>query len=257
MLHSALLQIGILSALLGWRLAPTEFQTYLLVPLWLGTTLLILLANYELARNRRQVWLSQYLHGDSPWQRRLQYGYLGMGLQLLLAIALALVLLIKLLVIPPALLPGMAVGLVLLWGLQYLLRPSLLEHVYSPYRQLLARQLSANINTVLLGLLLITLLIFLPQPGLQGMGWVSAMGQHLQLSQEPGLLGVLVRSGELLDLSQKWLLQNTVGSVQENGLLALLVWVLAFSSYFALSFAYCRLLIGTEILARKWSARDE
>jgi hypothetical protein len=256
MLRSALLQASILLALLGWRLAPDQAQAYLLLPLWLGATLLILLANYELARNRRQVWLSQYLHGGSPWQKRLQYGYLGMVIQLILAIGLALVLLIKLLVIGPMLMLGMAFGLMMWLGLQMLLRQPLLEHVRSPYRQLLTRQLSANINTVLLGLLLITLLIFLPQPGLQGMGWMEAMAQHLHLSQDPGLLGMLVRSGELLDLSQKWLLQNTVGSVQQNGLLALLVWVLAFSSYFALSFAYCRLLIGTDILGKKWNPHN-
>ena len=244
--------IGIFAILVLWRLSPSSYQSWLLLPIWLGASLLILLANFEYARMRRQVWLAQYMQPDSPWHARLRYGHLALGLQLLLAIALALVLLIKLLIIEQALLLALLMGLVFMFGLQYWSRKRIRAHVKTPYLDTISRRFSINLNTLLLGGLLIAVLIGLPQPALEGLPWSSAMLLHLEHDGRNDLLGLLIRSGELLDLSQKWLLQNTIGSVQERGLLALLVWLLAFSSYFALSLAYSRLLAGADIIATRW-----
>lgn len=256
MMWRHVLLLGITMAmLLLWRSAPPLYQDWLLLPLWVGCSLLILLSNIEMARARRSVWLAQYLNKDSPWQQRLRYGLFGVLLQLLISITLAFILLIKLLILDARLILILLLGLPLMLLFTPWLQQRLSRDVKVCYQPVVARRLSVWLGTLLLGILLIAVLLTLPQPPMQGMGWSEAMERYLLAGDTPGMLGAMIRAGELLDLSQKWLLQNTIGDVQRSGLLALLIWLLAFSSYFALTLALTRLLAGAAIQAEHWQRK--
>jgi len=118
------------------------------------------------------------------------------------------------------------------------------------YRSLLFCRWLIVANTLTLTLLLMLVFAHEPQPWLVGVSWSQAMAEHLDVSRSGELLGFLERSAQLVDLSQKWALQNFVGNLEQAGWLGLLTWLLLAGLMGSLALATSYWLVAADYLIR-------
>lgn len=234
-LKISFIRLGFLLTLLAWVNLPTGFVQASLLVVWAGVSWLVYLTRVEVAKTKRKVWLAQYLKGGSFWQQRLQLGVLGQVWQLFLALFLGLFLLLQLLVAEAW-----------FWWL-LLLSVFILALVEKILVRLLTKAIQANLLMVLVrrtsvflvaGLLVgLTLLVRLQvsQPWLIGLTWHEALVLQLTLAGEEGVLPLLLRLSQTLDITWQWLLQNTLGNREASGWLAIFAW----AGIFALQAAFC------------------
>jgi len=242
--------------LLIWRLLPIAWQDWLFFPLLFFVTWVIFNLRLDLARQKRQVWLSQYLEHSSSLQRKLQIGWLSLIINLLFSLLLALILLLQVLLIPWSLLLALGISLPLLHFIHKGLQRWLLSEVRSDYRHLLACHWQVLVNTGLLTGLLLLIYVYQPQPWLVGSNWSQMLAEHLDTSRSASLLSVLERSLQVLDLSQKWALQNWVGDLGQSGWKGVVVWLLVAGVQGSLALATSYWLVSANYLIRKLYERE-
>ncbi len=252
-MHSPyIFQVMAVIFLFGWRHLPEPYLGWLLLPVWAVAGFLIFASSIEAARLRRGAWLNQYLLADSLWHVRLRGGWLLSGWHLLLSALLALFMLVKLLWLSPWLCLMLLVSLPLLWWLDSKLRRRLQNHIKPPLLNAVTRRLLVPLGAALLlcGYLLVSL--SLSQPNMQGIGWIDALGRHMQDSQSSmPLLALSERGHQLLELSVQWALQNTLGDADNSGILGVLAWSLLLISGSAFIWAWMRMLTGIAALRSK------
>ncbi|MBE0508720.1 MAG: hypothetical protein IBX50_18710 [Marinospirillum sp.] len=246
-----LLRLLVLLLLLGWVYLPPALQQGLLLPLWVGAGWLIFITRLELARVRRQVWLAQYLQGGSVFRQRLQFGLIGLLWQLLLSLLLALLLLLQLLVADGWFWVLLALSLPLLLLAEKSLTALLGGSLKPEYLPVLVRRWSLLLVTGLLILLMLLVRLQLSQPWLIGLSWSDALLLQLQMQGEPGLLAMLLRLSQTLDITWQWLLQNALGNRDDFGWLSLLGWGALFVLQAAFCLAWMQLLVGARWLLKK------
>ncbi|MDR9467741.1 hypothetical protein [Marinospirillum sp.] len=247
---SLLALVAAFADLLIWRFLPSGWQDWLFFPLLFFVTWVIFNLRLDLARQKRQVWLAQYLNAESSLVRRLQVGWLGVISQLLASLLLALLLLLQVLLVSPWLLLVLASSLLALPALEKILSERLGAAIQPAYRKLLFCRWLVIANTLVLTLLLMLAFIYQPQPWLVGMSWSQAMTEYLDVSRSGELLGFLERSVQLLDLTQKWALQNFVGNLEQAGWLGLLTWLLLAGVMASLALATSYWLVAADYLIR-------
>lgn len=257
-----ILQLTAVTFLFGWRHLPEPYLGWVLLPVWAVAGYLIFASSIEAARLRRSAWLNQYLLADSLWHVRLRGGWLLSGWHLLLSALLALFMLVKLLWLSPWLWLMLLLSLPLLWWLDSKLRRRLQSHVKPPLLNAVSRRLLVPLGAALLlcGYLLVSL--SLSQPNMQGIGWIDALGRHMQLSQSSlPLLALSERGHQVLELSVQWALQNTLGDADNSGILGVLAWSLLLISGSAFIWAWMRMLTGIATLRSKpagvWDAENQ
>lgn len=241
-------------ALLGWSLVADPAQGWLFLPFWAATSWLILTGSLESARLRRRVWLDQYLLADSGWHRLLRGGLLMTAWHLLIASMLALFMLARLLHANGWLWLILLAQVPVLWLLGSWLNLRLRGHLKPDVRAAIVRRLSVPL--AMLPLLVCYLLVSLgmSQPDMTGIGWGEAVGRYLPAAQSSmALLALFERAYLLLDLTLQWALQNTLGSVEDSGALALLAWSLLLLGGAAFAWAWVRMLVGVSALVSQWS----
>lgn len=247
-----ILQLTAVTFLFGWRHLPEPYLGWVLLPVWAVAGYLIFASSIEAARLRRSAWLNQYLLADSLWHVRLRGGWLLSGWHLLLSALLALFMLVKLLWLSPWLWLMLLLSLPLLWWLDSKLRRRLQSHVKPPLLNAVSRRLLVPLGAALLlcGYLLVSL--SLSQPNMQGIGWIDALGRHMQHSQSSlPLLALSERGHQVLELSVQWALQNTLGDADNSGILGVLAWSLLLISGSAFIWAWMRMLTGIATLRSK------
>lgn len=247
-----ILQLTAVTFLFGWRHLPEPYLGWVLLPVWAVAGYLIFASSIEAARLRRSAWLNQYLLADSLWHVRLRGGWLLSGWHLLMSALLALFMLVKLLWLSPWLWLMLLLSLPLLWWLDIKLRRRLQSHVKPPLLDAVSRRLLVPLGATLLlcGYLLASL--SLSQPNMQGMGWIDALGRHMQDSRSSlPLLALSERGHQVLELSVQWALQNTLGDAENSGILGVLAWSLLLISGSAFIWAWMRMLTGIATLRSK------
>lgn len=243
-----LLRLLVLLLLLGWVYLPQPLQEGMLLPLWVAVGWLIFITRLELARVRRQVWLAQYLQVASLLRQRLQLGWIGQLWQLLLSLLLALLLLLQLLVADTWFWVLLALSVPLLLLTEKSLTTLLSGSLKPEYLSVLVRRWSLLLVAGLLILLMLLVRLQLSQPWLIGLSWTDALLLQLQMQGEPGLLAMLLRLSQTLDITWQWLLQNALGNRDDSGWLSLLGWGALFGLQAAFCLAWMQLLAGTRWL---------
>lgn len=236
--------------LLIWKILPTGWQDWLFFPFLFLVTWVIFNLRLDLTRQKRQVWLAQYLQHESPVIQRLQVGWLGVISQLLISLLLATLLLVQLLLISSWLFLALATSLLLLPLLEKILKDQVAAIIQPAYRQRLFCRWLVLANSLLVTLVLMLVFIYQPQPWLVGVSWSQAMAEHLDVSRSAELLGFLERSLQLVDLTQKWALQNFVGNLEQSGLAGLLAWLLLAGVMGSLALAASYWLVAADYLIR-------
>lgn len=247
-----ILQLTAVIFLFGWRHLPEPYLGWLLLPVWAVSGYLIFASSIETARLRRSAWLNQYLLADSRWHVRLRGSWLLNGWHLLLSALLALFMLVKLLWLSPWLWLMLLLSLPMLWWLDSRLTGRLQNHVKPPLLNAVSRRLLVPLGAALLlcGYLLVSL--SLSQPNMQGIGWIDALGRHMQDSQSSlPLLALSERGHQILELSVQWALQNTLGNADNSGILGVLAWSLLLISGSAFIWAWMRMLTGVAAIRSK------
>lgn len=241
----------VLLLLLGWVYLPVTWQQVLLLPVWSGVSWLIFITRLELARVKREVWLAQYLQGGSVLRQRLQLGLIGQLWQLLLSLLLALLLLLQLLVMDAWLWWLLALSVPLLLLAEKSLTLLLGGSLKPQYLAVLVRRWSLLLVAGLLILLMLLVRLQLSQPWLIGLSWRDALLLQLQMQGEPGLLAMLLRLSQTLDITWQWLLQNTLGNRDDSGWLSLLGWSALFGLQAAFCLAWMQLMTGVHWLLNR------
>lgn len=253
------LALRLLALLLLWGWAqglPNHWMSSLLLPVWACSSWLVFLARREQALARRRVWLAQYLRSTSWWRRRLQLGWLGQLRQLLLSLLLGLLLLLQLLVTATWFWLLLALSVPLLQWLEGVLQGRLQSHVRPGYLPVLVRRLSVWLGAGVLILVLLAGRLLSGQPWLIGLSWTEALQQQwLTLTAADGLLALLLRLSQVLDLTWLWLLQNSLG--EGCSLLSLLAWMLMFGLQALFCVAWMQLLSGLSLLRPDLMQRAE
>lgn len=241
-------------ALLGWSLVADPVQGWLFLPLWAAISWLILTGSLESARLRRRVWLDQYLLADSGWHRLLRGGVLMTAWHLLIASMLALFMLARLLHASGWLWLILLAQVPVLWLLGNWLDLRLRAHLKPHVRAAIIRRLSVPLAMLPLLVCYLLVSLYTSQPDMTGTGWGAAVGLHLPEAQSSmALLAVFERVYLLLDLTLQWALQNTLGNIDDSGLLALLAWSLLLLGGAAFAWAWVRMLVGVSALVSQWS----
>lgn len=236
-------------ALLVWTQLVEPAQGWLFLPLWAATSWLILAGSLESARLRRRVWLDQYLLADSGWHGLLRGGMLMTAWHLLIAALLALFMLARLLHANGWLWLILLAQVPVIWLLGRWLDDYLRFHVKPEVRLALSRRLLVPLTMLPLLLFYLLLSLSLSQPDMTGIGWAEAVNHHLPEARSAmGLLAVCERVYLLLDLTLQWAMQNTLGSVNDSGALALLAWSLLLLGGAAFAWAWVRMLVGVGAL---------
>ena len=234
-LKISFIRLGFLLTLLAWVNLPTDFVQASLLVVWAGVSWLIYLTRLEVAKTKRQVWLAQYLKSESFWQQRLQLGLLGKATQLLLALLFGLFLLLQLLVAESWLWWVLASSLILLAVIEKLMLRLLSTSAQTAYLMVLMRRASVFLVAGLLVGLTLLVRLQVSQPWLIGLTWHEALVLQLTLAGEEGVLPLLLRLSQTLDITWQWLLQNTLGNREASGWLAIFAW----AGIFALQAAFC------------------
>lgn len=245
-----LVGLAALADLLIWRLLPDAWQPWLFFPFLLLVAWVILNLRWDLARQKRQVWLNQYLVDTSPYHQRLQVGWISLMTQLVVSLLLAGLLLIQSLLISWPSFLILALSLPLLHLINKGLGRWLIGDVHSAYQRLLACHWLVWLNTGLVTLLLMLVYFYQPQPWLIGQSWSQVLSEHLSTERSSSFLGVLERSVQLVNLSQQWLLQNTLGDRAQSGWLGLLAWALIAGVQASLALAASYWLVAADYLIR-------
>lgn len=250
-LKISFIRLGFLLTLLAWVNLPTGFVQASLLVVWAGVSWLIYLTRLEVAKTKRQVWLAQYLKGESFWQQRLQLGLLGKATQLLLALLFGLFLLLQLLVAESWLWWVLASSLILLAVIEKLMLRLFSTSAQNIYLMILVRRTSVYLVTGLLVGLTLLVRLQVSQPWLIGLSWNEALVLQLQLQGEAGVLPLLLRLSQTLDIAWQWLLQNTLGNQATSGWLAIFVWSVIFILQAAFCMAWVQLLTAVHFLKRR------
>ncbi|SFB97949.1 hypothetical protein SAMN05660443_0979 [Marinospirillum celere] len=248
---SLLVGLAALADLLIWRLLPSAWQDWLFLPFLLLVTWVIFNLRLDLARQKRQVWLNQYLEAESSLQQPLQVGWLGLVSHLLVSLLLALLLLLQVLLISWELALTLALSLPLLHFIKKGLNLWLLPQVRTEYRRLLGCYWLVIILTLLLTALLTLAFVYQPQPWLIGSSLSQVINEHLDVSRSSSLLGALERGLQLVVLTQHWALQNFIGDLGRSGWLGLLAWLLVLGVQASLALAVSYWLVAADYLIRK------
>lgn len=235
MLMVCLVRLSWLVVLFAWASLPTGGVQASLLFVWAGVSWLIYLTRLEVVRTKRQVWLAQYLKGESFWQQKLQLGWLGQAWQLLLALLLGLFLLLQLLIAEAWVWWLLAFSILLLVGVETLLIRWLSSSAQTAYLMVLVRRISVFLTASLLVGLMLLVRLQVSQPWLIGLSWNEALILQLQMQGEEGVLPLLLRLSQALDITWQWLLQNTLGNREDSGWLAIFAW----GGIFALQAAFC------------------
>lgn len=245
------IRLGFLLTLLAWVNLPTGFVQASLLVVWAGVSWLIYLTRLEVAKTKRQVWLAQYLKSESFWQQRLQLGLLGKATQLLLALLFGLFLLLQLLVAESWLWWVLASSLILLAVIEKLMLRLLSTSAQTAYLRVLVIRSSVLLTSSLLVGLTLLVRLQVSQPWLIGLSWNEALILQLQLQGEAGVLPLLLRLSQTLDITWQWLLQNMLGNHETSGWLAIFVWGGVFVLQAAFCMAWVQLLTAVHFLKRR------
>lgn len=247
----AAIRLSLLAILLAWVHLPISGVQASLIFVWAGVSWFIYLTRLEVAKTKRQVWLAQYLKGESFWQQRLQLGLLGKVWQLLLALFLGLFLLLQLLVAEAWLWWLLASSLVLLAFVEKLMLRLFSTSAQNTYLMILVRRSSVYLVTGLLVGLTLLVRLQVSQPWLIGLSWNQALISQLHLQGEAGILPSLLRLSQTLDITWQWLLQNTLGNQTTSGWLAIFAWSVIFALQAAFCMAWVQLLTAVHFLKRR------
>jgi len=228
-------RLGLLALLFAWVSLPKAGIQASLIPVWVGISWLIYLTRVEVARTKRQVWLAQYLKNKSFWQQRLQLGLVGQVRQLLWALFLSLFLLLQLLIAEAWLWWLLVFSLPLMLLVEALMLRIFSTPVQPLYLMVLVKRASILLTSSLLVGLTLLVRLQVSQPWLIGLSWNEALVLQLQQQGEAGLLPVLLRLSQTLDITWQWLLQNMLGNHNTSGWLAVLAW----GGVFVLQAAFC------------------
>ncbi|WP_373186878.1 hypothetical protein [Halopseudomonas sp.] len=236
-------------ALLVWTLLAEPAQGWLFLLVWAASSWLILAGSLESARLRRRVWLDQYLLADSRWHQLLRGGVLMTSWHLLIAALLALFMLARLLNASIWLWLILLAQIPLIWLLGRWMDVRLGAHVKPEVRPAVTRRLLVPLTMLPLLLCYLLLSLNLSQPHMGGIGWGEAVDRYLPDAQSAmALLALVERLYLLLDLTLQWALQNTLGSMDDSGALALLAWSLLLIGGAAFAWAWVRMLVGVGAL---------
>ena len=249
-LKISFIRLGFLLTLLAWVYLPISGIQASLIPVWAGVSWLIYLTRLEVAKTKRQVWLAQYLKSESFWQQRLQLGLLGKATQLLLALLFGLFLLLQLLVAESWLWWVLASSLILLTVIEKLMLRLFSTSAQSAYLRVLVIRSSVLLTSSLLVGLTLLVHLQVSQPWLIGLSWNEALILQLQLQGEAGVLPLLLRLSQTLDITWQWLLQNMLGNHETSGWLAIFVWGGVFVLQAAFCMAWVQLLAAAYFLKR-------
>ena len=247
-LKISFIRLGFLLTLLAWVYLPISGIQASLIPVWAGVSWLIYLTRLEVAKTKRQVWLAQYLKSESFWQQRLQLGLLGKATQLLLALLFGLFLLLQLLVAESWLWWVLASSLILLAVIEKLMLRLLSTSAQTAYLMVLMRRASVFLVAGLLVGLTLLVRLQVSQPWLIGLTWNEALVLQLSLQGEEGVLPLLLRLSQTLDITWQWLLQNTLGNREASGWLAIFAWAGIFALQAAFCLAWVQLLTSVHFL---------
>jgi len=242
------LRLGLLLVLLAWVYLPISGIQASLVPIWVGVSWLVYLTRLEVARTKREVWLAQYLKGESFWQQRLQLGLLGQAAQLIWALFLSLFLLLQLLIAEAWLWWVLVSSLILLAVIEKLMLRLFSTSAQTAYLMVLMRRTSVFLVAGLLVGLTLLVRLQVSQPWLIGLTWNEALVLQLSLQGEEGVLPLLLRLSQTLDITWQWLLQNTLGNREASGWLAIFAWAGIFALQAAFCLAWVQLLTSVHFL---------
>lgn len=243
-----LIRLAIFALLLAWVLLPVTVQGWLVLPVWVLVSWLIFITRLEVVRTRRCVWLNQYLAPGSLLQQRLQAGWIAALGQLLLALLLGLLFIVQLLVSDGWFWWLLVLSLLLLVWVEPLIARLLVHQVRREYLPVLTRRCSGWLVAGLLMLVMLLVRLQMAQPWLIDLSWREALLLQLRMQGEPGVLALLIRLSQSLDITWQWLLQNALGSRADSGWLAILAWSALFGLQAALCLAWVQLLTGVQLL---------
>lgn len=253
LLKISFIRLSLLLILLAWVSLPSSGIQASLLIVWAGVSWLIYLARLEVARTKRQVWLAQYLKGESFWQQKLQLGWLGQAWQLLLALLLGLFLLLQLLIAEAWVWWLLTFSILLLAGVEKLLVGWFSSSAQAAYLMVLIRRVSVFLVAGLLVGLMLLVRLQVSQPWLIGLTWNEALVLQLKMQGEAGFLPLLLRLSQTLDITWQWLLQNTLGNREDSGWLAIFAWGGIFALQAAFCLAWVQLLTAVHFLKLpKW-----
>ncbi|GLR62592.1 hypothetical protein [Marinospirillum insulare] len=247
------LRLGLLLVLIAWVNLPMAAIQASLVPIWVGVSWLVYLTRIEVGATKRRVWLAQYLKSESFWQQKLQLGFLGKAWQLLLALFLSLFLLLQLLTAEAWVWWLLLFSLLLLAAVEWLAQRLLHNSAQATYFMVLVRRLSVFITTALLVGLMLLVRLQVSQPWLIGLNWTEALLMQLPMQGEEGVLSLLIRLSQTLDITWQWLLQNTLGNHDTSGWLGVFAWAGIFALQAAFCMAWVQLLTSVHFLFDRMS----
>lgn len=181
----------------------------------------------------------------------IRLGLLGKATQLLLALLFGLFLLLQLLVAESWLWWVLASSLILLAVIEKLMLRLFSTSAQNIYLMILVRRTSVYLVTGLLVGLTLLVRLQVSQPWLIGLSWNEALVLQLQLQGEAGVLPLLLRLSQTLDIAWQWLLQNTLGNQATSGWLAIFVWSVIFILQAAFCMAWVQLLTAVHFLKRR------
>jgi len=252
-----LVSLAALADLLIWRLLPPGWQEVLFLPFLVLVSWVIFSLRLDLARQKRQVWLRQYLACESRLQRSLQLGWLSYLFNLCISLLLALLLLLQALILPWALALTLALSLPLVHFIQKGLNLWLLTQVKEEYRLLVSCHWLVMLLAPLLTALLTLVFLFQPQPWLLDISWTQAVNTHLDSSRSASFLGVLESSLQLVVLTQHWTMQNWIGDVSRSGWVAWVAWLLMVGIQTSLAIAFSYWLVAAHYLIKKLNLDED